>query len=306
MLVPGNGEALLRTVMAGICTTDIELFKGYYRYRGVPGHEFVAVVEESPDSPQLVGKRVVSDINCACGACEQCRAGHPHHCLMRKAIGIHSWDGAFSEYIITPLQNLYLVDDEISSIEAVFVEPLAAALEVAQQIDITPEMDVLVLGDGKLGLLIAQALRVYNPNLMIMGKDPSKLDLAIGLGLKYVCLPNARVEGDLAGSFDLVIEATGAPNGINYALNMVRPKGTIALKTTSHDLSQVDISRMVVNEITLVGSRCGDTLMALDFLKRKLVDVHQLVERIYPFSEFETAFKHACQPGARKILIDFS
>lgn len=292
--------------MAGICTTDIELFNGYYRYRGIPGHEFVAVVEESPDNPELIGRRVVSDINCACGTCEQCQAGHPHHCLMRKAIGINSWDGAFSEYLKTPLQNLYLVDDEISSIEAVFAEPLAAALEIAQQVKITTEMNVLVMGDGKLGLLIAQALRVYNPNLMVMGKDPNKLDLAASLGLKYVCLPNARVEGDLASSFDLVIEATGAHNGVNYALNMVRPKGTIVLKTTSHNLSQVDISRMVVNEITLIGSRCGDFAMALDFLKRKLVDVHQLVEKIYPFSQFENAFHHARQPGVRKILIDFS
>lgn len=306
----GDEELLLRLSMAGICNTDIELFNGYYGFEGVAGHEFVGIVEKSPLIPELEGERVAADINCGCGTCTWCLKRNPRHCSSRKVIGIAGRDGAFAEYIKIPVQNAHLVDEAISTAEAVFVEPLAAALEISQQVHITGNLRMMILGDGKLGLLIAVALRHYNPNLLLVGKHAENLAIAKkqGVNTLHIHSPAELVDPlpEKLGLFDLVVEATGKADGINYALNFTRPEGTIVVKTTSHHPSQIDLARIVVDEINIVGSRCGDFDLALSFLKNRLVDVTPLIEAIYPFSEFEKAFNHARLPGARKILISFN
>ncbi|RJQ28414.1 MAG: dehydrogenase [Peptococcaceae bacterium] len=305
----GEGELLIKLSLAGICNTDIELFSGYYGFTGVAGHEFAGVVEKSPPMPELEGERVVADINCGCGTCSWCLKGNQRHCPSRKVIGIAGRDGAFAEYIKVPVQNVRPVDEAISTAEAVFVEPLAAALEIGQQIHITGDLRMMILGDGKLGLLIAIALRHYNPNLLLVGKHAENLAIARkqGVNTLHIHSPAELTESLPAklGLFDLVVEATGKADGINHALNFTRPEGTIVVKTTSHHPAQIDLARIVVDEINIVGSRCGDFDLALFFLKNGLVDVKPLIEAVYPFSEFAKAFHHARRPGAGKILISF-
>jgi threonine dehydrogenase-like Zn-dependent dehydrogenase len=305
----GDGELLIKLSMAGICHTDIELFNGYYGFAGVAGHEFAGIVEKSPLTPELEGKRVVADINCGCSICAWCLKGNQRHCPSRKVTGIAGRDGAFAEYIKVPVQNVHLVDETISTAEAVFVEPLAAALEISQQVHITGDLRMMILGDGKLGLLIAAALRHYNPNLLLVGKHAENLAIAKKQGVNTLLIHSPAELADSLpeklGLFDLVVEATGKADGINYALNFTKPEGTIVVKTTSHHPSQINLARIVVDEINIAGSRCGDFDLALSFLKNRLVDVTPLIESIYPFSGFEKAFRHACRPGAKKILLNF-
>lgn len=304
--VLGAGEALLRVRVAGICTTDIELYQGYYDFAGIPGHEFVAVVEQAPTRPEFEGARVVCDINIGCGACDWCKRGDRRHCPNRKVLGIKGWDGAFAEFVAAPVQNLYLVPDGLSDRQAVFVEPLAAALEIGQQVHITNDMRVLVLGDGKLGILIALALRNLNPRLMLVGKHRDKLDLARLLGVHTLLIDGAEDFAELAadrGPFDLVIEATGRPETVNLALGLLRPEGTLLLKTTSHAATQIDMATVVVNELKLLGSRCGDFDLALNYLKSGWIRLDALLEAAYPFAQFEEAFAHA-RRGALKIVVE--
>lgn len=301
--VPEEDEVLIRVLMAGICNTDVELYRGYYDFAGVPGHEFVGVIEKAPQRPEWQGKRAVADINCGCGTCSWCLKGNHRHCVSRKTVGIKGMDGAFAQYVKVPLKNIYLVDDIVATEAAVFAEPLAAALEISQQIHMTSDLKVLVLGDGKLGLLIALALKHYNPDLLLVGKHESKLEIAKSQGINTI-----QVSSDikLPHHFDIVIEATGQADGVNDALQFVRPEGTIVLKTTSHELSQINLAKVVVDEIHLVGSRCGDIRLALSFLRNGLVDVRPLIEGVYPFREFKEAFKHALQPNAKKVLLKLS
>ena len=304
----GGGEVLIRPLVAGICNTDIELLLGYHQFEGVAGHEFVGVVEKSPDAPQLVGRRVVCEINRGCGQCSWCQAGNQRHCPSRKVIGIKAWAGAFAEYVKAPLANVHLVDESIGDEQAVFVEPLAAALQISQQVHITNSTRTVVLGDGKLGLLIALALRHYNPGLLLVGRHENKLAIAREQGVRTLQVgpldPLAGL-GKRLGSFDLVIEATGKREGIDHALDLVRAAGTIVLKTTTHDRVDMQLARVVVDEITVVGSRCGDFGLALAFLKNKWVDVLPLVEAVYKLEEFKAAFDHARRPGAKKVLVRF-
>lgn len=305
---PDHGEVLIKPRMAGVCATDIELYKGYYGFSGVPGHEFVGTVVAAPGNPHLEGRRVVAEINIGCGQCRWCRVGERKHCEARRVIGIMNWDGAFSEYVKAPVENLHFVDDALGNEEAVFVEPLAAALQVSQQVHVTGSQQVVVLGDGKLGLLVALALRHYNPGVMLVGKHPEKLQIAGGQGVKTVHLKSpdsiSRLVATL-GPFDLVVEATGREEGINQALGLVRKKGVIVAKTTSHQLSKLALAKIVVDEITVVGSRCGDFALALEFLKNRWLEVAPLIEAIYGFSRFPQAFDHAMRPGAKKVLIRF-
>lgn len=303
-----EGEVLLKPLMAGVCNTDVELFMGYYQFEGVPGHEFVSIVEKSLGAPQLVGKRVVSEINCGCGRCPWCKAGNQRHCPTRKVIGIKEWDGAFAEYVKAPLANVHLVDKSISDEAAVFVEPLAAALQISQQIHITSASRIAILGDGKLGLLITLALHHYNPSILLVGKHRKKLAIAGKQGVRTFHIESPDLLPDLGkelGSFDIVIEATGKEDGINHALNLIRAGGTIVLKTTSHSPSGIQLSRVVVDEISLVGSRCGDFSLALAFLENKWVDLLPLIESVYEFDDFRKAFDRARQPGAKKVLLRF-
>lgn len=300
--VPGPGEALLRVLVAGICNTDIELHKGYYGFAGVPGHEFVALVEKCPDNPGLVGKRVVADINCPTGD----YSGDRRHAPERTVIGIVNHDGAFAEYLKAPLENLFVVADHLEDRAAVFAEPLAAGLEVSQQIHVTGNMRVMVLGDGKLGLLTALALRLYNPHVLLVGRHEDKLAVAAEQGVETLCIAEPEELTGLAAGrdkFDLVVEATGSEQGINYALEFVRPEGTVVAKTTSHLPSSINLARLVVDEISIVGSRCGDIGLALSVLEQGLVDVSGLIEAEYDFADFKQAFERAMSRGAMKVLV---
>ncbi|SME88313.1 MDR/zinc-dependent alcohol dehydrogenase-like family protein [Desulfovibrio gilichinskyi] len=297
-----EGEALLKVIIAGICNTDIELHKGYYGFEGVPGHEFVAIVEECPDNPEFIGKRVVADINIA----DSSYSGDPRHAPGRNVIGIANHDGAFAEYLKAPVSNLYVVEDSVATQAAVFAEPLAAALEVSQQIHITADMRVMVLGDGKLGILTALALRIYNPNVLLIGKHADKLAIAADQGVATYCIESVEALSELAvkhGRYDLVVEATGSESGLAYAIDFVRPEGTVVAKTTSHKPTLINLAKVVVDEISIVGSRCGDIGLALSTLEHGLIDVSGLIEAEYNFDQFLSAFEHACRKGSKKILV---
>ncbi|WP_319760911.1 alcohol dehydrogenase catalytic domain-containing protein [Maridesulfovibrio sp.] len=299
---PVAGEALLKVRLAGICNTDIELHKGYYGFAGVPGHEFVAVVEACPDRPELVGKRVVADINCPVGPYD----GDRRHAPGRTVVGIVNHDGAFADYLKVPVDNLFIVADNVSDREAVFAEPLAAGLEVSQQIHVTGDMRVMVLGDGKLGLLTALALKIYNPHVLLVGKHEDKLAIAAAQGVKTHRISEPEELTSLAGrwdKFDLVVEATGSENGIGYALEFVRPEGTVVAKTTSHLPSSINLAKLVVDEISIVGSRCGDIGLAVNVLEQGMIDVSGLIEAEYDFDDFKQAFEHSMRRGAKKVLV---
>jgi len=306
---PGENEALLQTLMAGICNTDVELFQGYYDFEGIPGHELVGVVVRCPASSEWIGRRVVADINCGCGRCPRCLTGDVRHCTGRKTIGLGGRDGAFAQYLTVPLSNLHPVDETVENHRAVFAEPLAAALEIGEQVHITARSRIAILGDGKIGLLAAMALRCKTHRVTVFGKHSEKLRIAADLGLGTVRVDSlgggpwraARTHG-----FDLVVEATGKADGVALALELVRPEGTVVLKTTTHAPALLDLSRVVVDELHLVGSRCGDLGFALHYLKNRWVAVEPLIEAVYRFEDFEAAFERARTPGAKKVLITFA
>jgi threonine dehydrogenase-like Zn-dependent dehydrogenase len=287
---PAAGEAVVRVRRAGICNTDLELVRGYYPYTGVPGHEFVG---------EWNGRRVVGEINAVCGSCPTCVAGRRTHCERRTVLGIVNRNGAFAEALCLPVANLHEVPDTVSDDEAVFVEPLAAALELQEQVRITPAERVLVVGDGKLGNLIAQTLRLTGCALRVVGRNPKKRELLETLGV---------ATGDAAsvdaGEADVVVECTGNPEGLTLALTAVRPRGTIVLKSTYAGDTQVSFAKIVVDEITLVGSRCGPFAPALDLLAHRAVDVRPLVHARYPLSEAIAAFAHAARPGVLKVVVE--
>lgn len=289
---PGGDDVLIRVLLAGICNTDMELLRGYMAFSGIPGHEFVGIVEQAPSRPDLLGKRVVADINIAPGT------GDHRHAPGRKVLGILNQHGAFAHYLVIPADNCHAVPGNISNEAAVFAEPLAAALEVGQQVHIRASDRVAVLGDGKLGILIALGLRHLNPGLTLLGRHPDKLRLAALHGV-HTALP-----GEVSGPFDIVIEATGRPDGITHALDLVRPEGTIVLKTTVAGETALDMARVVVEEITLIGSRCGSVSLALDCLAHGRVDPRGLIQARYPLARFQEAFAEASRPGAGKVLLD--
>jgi threonine dehydrogenase-like Zn-dependent dehydrogenase len=297
--VAGPGEALIRVRTAGICNTDLELIKGYMNFRGIPGHEFVGIVEQAPGGEQWEGRRVVGEINAACRECQICRSGRPTHCPNRTTLGISGRSGAFAEYLTLPVCNLLPVPDSLEDETAVFVEPLAAACEILQQVHIRPTDRVIVLGDGKLGLLCAQVLKLTGCDLLVVGRYPEKLKILKKKGIRTA----------LANSFnedqpDVVIEATGRMEGFQAARRMVRPRGTIVLKSTYHGPIEADLTTVVVDEITLIGSRCGPFAPALRLLEQGLVEVRSLIQARYPFSEVLNAFEQAARKGSLKILVD--
>ncbi|MBF0530123.1 MAG: alcohol dehydrogenase catalytic domain-containing protein [Deltaproteobacteria bacterium] len=305
---PSRDQALIRVTMAGICQTDIELWAGYYHFAGIPGHEFVGVGAEAPSRPDLIGKRVVAEINCGCGLCPDCLGGDPRHCPDRKAIGIKDWDGCFAGYLLAPLSNIFEVPESVGDEQAVFTEPLAAILQIATQAPLSAHKRLAILGDGKLGLLAALALHNLCPDLTFFGKQPQRLKIAVDFGIKVVNLAQDETPEQLsgrAGIFDIVIEATGRPQGINFALALIKPKGIIVAKTTSHLSSDLALARLVVQEITIVGSRCGKFPPALEFLKRGKLDVRPLIAAIYPFDQFIAAFEFARRRGTGKVLLKY-
>ena len=294
---PAAGEALVRVLCAGICSTDLELVRGYYPYSGVLGHEFVGVVESGP--AQLCGRRVVGEINASCGACDQCARGQPTHCLQRTVLGILQRAGCFAQYLTLPAANLHIVPDEVSTTAATFTEPLAAALEIEAQVPLALRQRVLVVGAGRLGHLIAQTLALTGCELWVAGRAPAQLAWLAARGL-HVC---AAADAE-PNAFDMAVECTGNAQGFALALRALRPRGTLVLKSTYAGSLTLDAAPIVVNELTVVGSRCGPFAPALQLLAAGRVLVEPLVHARYALADGMAAFAHAAQPSVLKVLLD--
>jgi 2-desacetyl-2-hydroxyethyl bacteriochlorophyllide A dehydrogenase len=296
---PAPGEALIQVLLAGICGTDREILKGYSNFRGIPGHEFVGRVVECEDA-RLVGKRVVGEINIACGECDLCLWGLGRHCPKRTVLGIVNRDGVFAEFVTLPVVNLHEVPKTVSDEAAVFVEPLAAAAEILEQMQVPPAAHVAVIGDGRLGLLVAQVLHDTQANVTVIGKHAWKLDLARDWGMKVASFDD---EGIPARSFSVVVEATGSPAGLDQAFRLVTPRGTVVMKSTFHGQAHVDTAKLVVDEITLLGSRCGDFRRALELLARGRVKVQPLVSKTFPLEAGLEAFEYLNSASCLKVLL---
>lgn len=296
---PTVGEALISVHMAGLCATDIEITKGYASFAGIPGHEFVGHVVSSPDAPEWVGKRVVGEINVPCRRCADCLAGLERHCLNRTVVGIVGRDGALSDYLTLPVDNLHEVPEEVSDEVALFCEPLAAAIEITDQVHLKPSSRVLIVGAGKLGQLIARVLALVGCDLLVVARREHHVRL-LAQSKIAACEP---ADVDDLEPFDVVVEASGVAEGFALARRALRTRGTLVLKSTYAGRLELDASSLVVDEITIVGSRCGPFGPALRLLQRRLVEPQALVEAQYPLEEAEQAFEHAARPGALKVVI---
>jgi alcohol dehydrogenase len=307
--------ALVRVLLAGICNTDVEILRGYHSFRGVPGHEFVGEVIainglSANAKKKWLGKRVTGEINVSCSAynyrpvCAFCRRGLKTHCARRTVLGIVNHDGAFAEYLALPLENLHLLPNSMANERAVFVEPLAAACEILDQVNVKHFREAAVLGDGKLAQLIARALRTALPRVVMYGKHKDKLQQAAVVGID-----TQVVRGDAADlkrmkdNFALVVEATGSPAGLALAQHLTEPRGTLVLKSTFHGAAPLETWPLVVKEITLVGSRCGPFAKAIALLRSEKVDPRPLITRTFPLSAAATAIQYAQQPGVMKVLL---
>ena len=309
------GWALIRVRLAGICNTDVEILRGYHAFHGTPGHEFVGeVMDLAGVSPRIrnrwLGKRVAGEINVACSAygykpvCEFCKRGLRTHCARRTVLGIIAHDGAFAEYLALPIENLYVVPSNVSDEHAVFIEPLAAACQILDQLDIAKIYGAAVVGDGKLAQLIAMVLHAARLRVTLHGKHASKLALARRIGVA-----TKKVQGDandlkrVKQSYRLVVEATGSPTGLALAQQMTEPRGTLLLKSTFHGAVPVETWPIVVKEITVLGSRCGPFAKAISLLRSGKVDPTPLISRSFPLSDAPRAICHAQQPGVMKVLL---
>lgn len=295
-----KGEALIRVIKSGICNTDLEIIRGYANFKGILGHEFVGVVEEAQDKA-WVGVRVVGEINVGCRECKFCREGDPRHCSQRTVLGIRGRNGAHAEFLTLPLQNLLKVPDSISNEEAVFVEPLAAACNVMERVEILPETKILVVGDGKLGLLCAMTLALKSKRVYILGKHSQKLAIAEAHSVNTILAE--EVDKMPRKSFDVVVEASGNQAGFETALQMVKPRGKVVLKSTFHDHTKAEMWRIVIDEISVVGSRCGRFSDALELLERRLLDVRRLISEEFSIDKGIEAFEKASEKGVMKVLI---
>jgi len=294
---PLGGEAKVRVLRAGICNTDIELLKGYYPFSGILGHEFVGVVEQGPQ--HLLNQRVVGEINAVCGHCRFCLGGLSTHCENRTVLGIVNRNGAFAEYLTLPIQNLHPIPDSITTDAATFTEPVAAALEIQQQISLTANQKVLVVGDGKLGQLVAQTLALTGCDILVVGRHQEKL-----ANLEALNIPTGFADVVKQRSFDIAVECTGNPEGFDLARRSLRPRGTLVLKSTYAGKLTLDAASLVVDEITVIGSRCGPFPQAIDLLAQGKINVEYLIGAHYPLDEALTAFKHAQRRGVLKILLN--
>ncbi|MDE0609766.1 MAG: alcohol dehydrogenase catalytic domain-containing protein [Anaerolineaceae bacterium] len=297
--LPAADEVLIHTRRAGICNTDLELVRGMYDFRGIPGHEFCGEVVQGPDSWR--GRRVTGEINISCGDCRLCRLGIPSQCLARHTLGIHDYPGAFADYFRLPLRNLHVVPDGVSDDAAVFTEPLAAALQVTEAVHIQPGSPVLVIGAGKLGLLIVQVLKLVGADVSVLVRHEKQACMLQRRGISAL-----RIEDIEPQTFPVVVEVSGAASGLEAALRLVRSRGTIVLKSTYQGTPQVDMTQVAVREIAIRGSRCGPFAPALKLLEQGLVDVSFLIEGRYPLGEGLRAMERAANPGTLKILFDFA
>jgi alcohol dehydrogenase len=294
-----SGQALIRVTLAGICGTDREILKGYSAFRGVMGHEFVGRVAECADSAWL-GQRVVGEINVACGECTWCLRGLGRHCPHRTVMGIVGHDGCFAEYVALPLLNLHRVPSAIPDEAAVFVEPLAAAAEILEQMRLEPGTRVVVLGDGRLGLLIAQVLKSAGAQVTLVGKHAWKVALAQSWGVRVTTDSKSEL---LTASVPVVVEATGSPRGLEEAFRLVEPRGTVVMKSTYHDPAPFDATKLVVDEITLLGSRCGNFAAALELLQQGQIRVQPLLSKVFPLEESLEAFEFMERTACLKVCL---
>jgi threonine dehydrogenase-like Zn-dependent dehydrogenase len=294
MPVRPEGFALIRLICGGICNTDLELQRGYYGFSGTPGHEFVGEVVEA-DSKEWLGRRVVGEINLGCGVCAACAAGLARHCPVRTVLGIVKHPGAFQEFFTLPEKNLHTVPDEVASKHAVFVEPIAAACEILEQVQIPPGDTVAVLGDGKLGLLIAQVLLAWGCKVAHFGRHIEKLRISQFAG--------ATVNVSPQGTYSWVVDATGSPAGLQEAIRMTRPRGTVFMKSTVHGQVHFDAAGVIVNEIALIGSRCGRFEPALDLLKGGKLHLDEMISLRMPLHLAPEAFGRAAEKNVLKVLL---
>jgi threonine dehydrogenase-like Zn-dependent dehydrogenase len=298
---PRPQEAIIQVLQAGICSTDLHIVKGYMDFQGVLGHEFVGVVDHAPDHSTLIGKRVVGEINAACRVCPTCQNGRPTHCPNRTTLGIMRRDGAFADYLSLPVENLYLVPDGMSNEQAVFIEPLAAACEIPQLVAIKPTDRVIIIGDGKLGLLCAQVLALTGCQITLLGRHSER---HVWLTQKGIAVTSEAQ--DIPPGADFVIEATGSPQGLTMATQLVRPRGTIVLKSTYHGEVLVNMTELVINEILVIGSRCGPFAPALRLLAGGMIEVEPLIHARFSLPEGIKAMEQASQPGTLKVLLNMS
>lgn len=294
-----DSEALIRVLLSGICNTDLEIARGYANFSGTIGHEFVGVVEQAND-PKLVGKRVVGEINAGCGRCKLCQAGDSRHCPDRSVLGIVGRDGAHAEFLRLPETNLLPVPETIIDEHAVFTEPLAAACGIMERVKVTADDRVVVIGDGKLGLLCAQVIALSGAPLLLVGKHPEKRRIAERRGIETCTIKQTEKR---RREFDIAIEASGSAAGFELALKLLRPRGQLVLKSTFHGNTEIPAAQIVVDEISIVGSRCGRFAPALDLLKKGAVDVDSLISAEFPLSNGVTAFKRAEEKGVLKVFL---
>lgn len=299
-----QGEALIKTTLGGVCNTDEEITKGYMGYKGVLGHEFTGVVEKVYDETdkKWLGKRVVGEINAGCKNCEWCAKGLERHCPNRGTLGIWQKEGCFGEYFTLPVSNLLEIPDNVPDETAIFIEPLAAAYEIIEQVHIKPADKVALLGDGKLGLSIALVLGALNIDITHIGKHQNKLDISASVGNKTLLLDNIN---GLEQSFDVVIEATGSKGGFETSLNLVKPRGILVLKSTIAAKEGLNLAPVVINEITVVGSRCGQFAPVMRLLEKGLLDVSPLITKIMPFNQGVEAFELNRQKDTLKVILKF-
>nr|WP_255416506.1 MULTISPECIES: alcohol dehydrogenase catalytic domain-containing protein [unclassified Halanaerobium] len=288
----------MKVKMAGICGTDLEIQAGYKNFVGIPGHEFVGIVEKDP-SCKFTDKRVTAEINIPCNDCYLCKSGKKNHCVNRKVVGMLNKDGAFSEYMTIKRENLHVIPEKVSDLEAVFIEPLAAVLEIPEKIHIKLTDSIIVLGDGKLGLLTAVTLHHLGYNISIIGKHQQKLAIAAEYDIPAFLL-NENTE-----KYDIAIDTTGSKSGIRDALKAVKPEGTAVLKTTVADKTFLDLSQIAVNELSIIGSRCGPFAAAIRLLSLHDLKLHKLVEKIFNFDNALKAFQYAEEKGPLKIILQF-
>ncbi len=295
-----KNEALVKVIVAGICNTDFEITKGYMGYKGILGHEFIGIVEDvNSEDKSYIGKRVSAEINNGCGNCEWCKMGLERHCPNRETLGIWKKDGCMAEYVTVPIKNLIEIPESIPSNEAVFIEPLAAALEILEQLHIKPYEKIAVLGDGKLGLTTAIALCASGLDVTIIGKHKNKLDIAANQNVKTLLLQDIEIKNQ----FDAVVEATGSLSGFETSLALVKPRGVLVLKSTIAASKEFNFAPIVINEITVLGSRCGQFKPALRFIEQKKIDFKPMISGIYSINKAVEAFEKNKEKDSIKVLI---
>ncbi len=294
-------EATVQVLKAGICSTDLQILKGYMSYEGVLGHEFVGVVEQASNHSGLIGKRVVGEINAACRTCPTCLAGRPTHCPQRTVLGIQGRDGTFADYLSLPVENLHIIPDSITDEHAVFIEPLAAACEIPHLVFIQPTDRIIVIGDGKLGLLCTQVLALLGCDITLLGRHCQHHGWLESQG---VALSNDASE--LSPGVDLVVEATGSPEGLATASRLVRPRGKIILKSTYHGQVAVNMTELVINEVSVIGSRCGPFAPALRLLEGQKIQVEPLIHARFSLEDGIKAMEQAAHSGTLKVLLEVS